>query len=379
MGDGRYKRLGDVHLNDLVIAKTGLPCAVTGVHDQGALPLLRIRTNSGREILPALTHPFMTPRGWVEAQHLTLGTMLALLKKPQFNAVRDHKDEEFSLMGYFLGDGSIGYTNKHSEAIACSITNIDQNLINHFTACGQAMGFTVREAKFCETSPRARSFLFSDGSREWLREIGLAGCDSRTKRIPDFVFQSSESQIALLIGAFFDCDGYVIARTGRNSCDVAMTLAQREILEQLQHLLLRFSIATRIRHRPMQYKGMPYSAWMLVVADMDSEVRFKEAIPLLSHKAKRLEEWHLTRQRFDQEYLPDEIVEISPAGEGECRCLTVERDESFVANDFVVHTPTSVPRQRSRGSWDAILVRTSSSSRTPRRWRKTLAPISATR
>lgn len=77
MGDGSYKRLGDVKVGDLVITHWARPRKVLAVFDQGELPVLRITTHSGRTVLSALDHPFLTREGWVVAEDLSVGQFLA--------------------------------------------------------------------------------------------------------------------------------------------------------------------------------------------------------------------------------------------------------------------------------------------------------------
>ena len=58
-------------MGDEVLTHRGRFRQVLAVHEQGELPLLKITTGFGRTVRSAYDHPFLTPRGWVQAQHLT--------------------------------------------------------------------------------------------------------------------------------------------------------------------------------------------------------------------------------------------------------------------------------------------------------------------
>jgi predicted phage terminase large subunit-like protein len=83
MGDGSRKRLGDIQVGDGVITGKGRSRRVLAVHEQGLLPALRITTRSGRTVVSALDHPFLTSEGWRLAGELRVGTTLARLAEPR--------------------------------------------------------------------------------------------------------------------------------------------------------------------------------------------------------------------------------------------------------------------------------------------------------
>lgn len=86
MGSGERKRLGDIEVNEEVISHLGRSRKVTRIFEQGPLPVLRIETESGRAVIAALDHPFLTPRGWVNAAKLSLSDRLTCLSDTSFNS-----------------------------------------------------------------------------------------------------------------------------------------------------------------------------------------------------------------------------------------------------------------------------------------------------
>lgn len=67
---GHYKRLGDIEVGDWVMTHAGVTMPVIETFSQGELPVVEIRTESGRKAVAAYDHPFLTPEGWINAGDL---------------------------------------------------------------------------------------------------------------------------------------------------------------------------------------------------------------------------------------------------------------------------------------------------------------------
>ena len=83
--------------------------------------------------------------------------------------------------------------------------------------------------------------------------------------------------------------------------------------------------------------GEDYVSWMLVASDQDTAAKFIQLIgPRMRHK-KRTRASGLQRNQFDRVLNPDAVVDISTGTNGECRCFTIDEDESFVYQGVAVH------------------------------------------
>ncbi len=340
--------LGAVCPGDRVITHLGRGREVLAVHSQGKLPILEIETHHGRTIRSAPEHPFLTPLGWKKAKDLIAGESLAVVAAPLCTpTVLDRKDEEFRLAGYFVGDGSTGFTSGQSfetherPSINAKITNADVAVVEDLYNCARVMGWEVHQDKHDPIT-----YTFKGGVRAWLRESRLAGCTAHSKRVPRWVFSAPPHQIAQFVGAYFDCDGFVTKRGLKfKSAKLEISSVNRLLLADIQHLLVRLGICSRIRRREgsYTYKGATRrnEYWVLYLSDLDNVARFAQQIPLRTPKRERLQEWGVLRTKFAPvagvEYVADQITSIKWADAEECRCLTVEEDESFLANDVVVH------------------------------------------
>lgn len=344
MHTGERKRIDEIVVGDRVITHRGRARTVLAVHVQGDLPCVRIKTELGRETVAALDHPFMTPNGWVNAGELKAGDVLATVPCPLTESVQGGRCvEEFRLAGYFVGDGTTTHSRNGSTCNA-SITNIDPALQADFCVVAKACGFGIRRL---DQPHRATSFSFSDGVRDWLREAGLAGCSAHTKRVPAWVFSGNAQQIAHFLGAYYDCDGCLsgrgMARNGglrKDPCTEFYSV-HKALLVDVQHLLLRLGIRSRLSMKRGQYKDAVHISWRLGISSVDDVSKFATRVPLIGERGDRLRAAAVPRTRFDPQFIEDPVVSVEDAGVLPCRCLTVEEDSTFTSDDLVVHN-TSV-------------------------------------
>jgi predicted phage terminase large subunit-like protein len=332
-------RLGDVVVGDEIMTHRGRYRKVLAVHEKGIQQTLLVTTDAGRKVRAELRHPFLTTRGWIEAKDLRLGDVLAAVTPMEEIGPDLVTPEEARFLGYMVGDGSC----THSP----SFTNADEDVLSDIIRCAESLGITAtrRERTPSEIARGAlRVTIGFKGSLGLLRKHGLVGKDSYTKRAPAAVMRSSNETIANFIGAYWSCDGTIHIRhkKARGGKRIAVcTTVGRELSGDIQHLLLRLGISTRVRtrSRPMETAAQPggtYWFYHVISESHEETVKFTRLRGLCPRKADELKQ--LTPQAFDQGPLhEDPIAAIEPAGDGECRCLTVEDDHSFTANDIAVH------------------------------------------
>ncbi len=327
MGDGTYKPLKQIVIGDQVITKQGTASKVNEIHIQGDLDSLKICTNSGRCVITATTHPFLTTRGWVEAGCLTGNDILAL-GIPKIKEENCRSFEEFRLAGYFIGDGCC---TKTGNSINARITCTDEIQGKDIIHCTESLSFGCT----VPTMPNA-DYSCSNGIREWLYDVELAEKRTENKVAPSWVFKASNQQVANFIGAYFACDGTVSIGGGKDN--IEFYSISKELLQGIQHLLIRFGIKSRLaqrRYNPVFQSSRQIIYRLQLRMSDDSQPRFAEQIPVYGRKAIKLSS--LIRQDFDKDFLTDKIELIEPVGLYPCRCLTIAGEHSFLVNDLVVH------------------------------------------
>jgi phage terminase large subunit-like protein len=345
-GDGLRVPLREIVVGDLVITHCGRPRRVKAVSIQGELDCIEIETHHGRIVRAAPDHPFLTPEGWIEAGKLEPGHHLAV---PSWQVATpiERRDEEFRLAGYFIGDGNVTQ--------AASETTINANIHCHdavqmvdIKACADALGFGW--SLLGGSGPYAgKRILFRQGIRDWLRANGMARCTSWTKRVPEFVYRGSDQQVAQFVGAYFACDGTLNTKgTKREDLCLSFTSVNRGLLEDVQHLLARFGVPGRIRRRDIAFGKKhgfivgPYTYFQLEITGTDGVARFAASIPVPGVKMTRIMAWGPKRTSFAEGLMADRVIAVREAGKLRCRCLEIEEDGSFTANDLAVHNSSLV-------------------------------------
>ena len=325
--------LKDIRVGDLVLTHLGRYKPVSAVHQQGILQTLKIVTNSGRVTFPALSHPYLTPTGWVEAGQLSVGDLLAVV-----NRIEDRPNaprilpEEARMLGYLVGDGGLTQATPN-------FTNADREVIEDFHYCAKALGFRTSES-------RARNHwtVRLNGGiivRKWLQKHNLVGADSYTKRIPLAVMNGDRQTLMEFIGAYWTCDGGFDVRASRTRGSIYRaygTTVSEGLAVDLVYALGLLGIESRLRRksRPLKTKKQPGGNYISYSIEIQKEVmtaRFSDFTSLCTQKRKIADK---CRRAFSVPLWDDAIILIEDAGVANCMCLTVEEDHSFVCSGIAV-------------------------------------------
>lgn len=385
--------LSDVKVDDMILTHRGRFRRVEAVHEQGVLPLWELRTRRGRLIKVAGDHPVLTQRGWVEAQHVTTRDVLAEVHATETSGSRTCSLEEARLLGYLIGDGHVKYG-------GTSFTNQDPDTTLDFIACAESIGFTTRNkprapsykgpqinvisvapkpfgACMCgaglerglsrcgtcqyernREGARLKREAVGGGRRQrsgwrsqvrdWRVKHNIDGVCSYDKRVPRAIMEGDPEVVVNYLAAYWACDGGIQKRVDTRNrqhpgCAVrvdATTVSEglaRDHQDLLQRLGLSFTLRRKETRLKTQRQGDTYVSWYLTAADQDTVAKFLQTVgPHIRHE-KRLRVQGLQRTTFDQVLNPDEVVSVQQVGEGECRCLTVDEDSSFVYQGVAVH------------------------------------------
>lgn len=388
--NGVTKLLGEIEVGDHVVTCEARGREVLAVFEHPQKPCVKITTKTGRSEIFGLTHTMMSSVGWIKAGELKIGQGLATLRHFEASRPSERAEREFRLAGYIVGDGCVTSGSKIAVTDAVELVDV--------LDCGSIVSEGVKGY------PENGSVTFS-AMRPWLRDAELLGKGAFTKVVPPWVFEGSNRQISHFLAGYFATDGAVNdpaikRKTGERAggligaafeyCSVS-----RELLEGTQHLLSRFDITSNLRPKLGKYKGKDHHSWRLIISDRRSLLNFIDTIaPNVHHsfKGERLRAWaklflelpsrsrNITIEETEEirtstltyaklcakynvtehmvwniqkgigknlphseKYFYDEIVKLEACTE-DCRCLTVDEDETFIANDFVVHNSETVSK-----------------------------------
>ena len=317
----------------------GLVTAVQPSHyiENGEAPLFRLTTQTGRVIDATNEHPFLTHNGWVPLNELAVNDRVGVIAQYHSFFGATKTDPEFiKILAYLIADGSLGGTSP-------IFTKNDDEVREEFKQAIEAVGDGYLEYDGSSGVKQVRVKGKSIGRYNvlnFLRDHGLDGKLSGEKFIPDFVFGLMRERLALFLNRLFTCDGSIEKKS------VSYSSKSIRMVQQVQHLLLRFGIISNLRNRFID--GQLYGAELLISGKSDV-LRFLDDIGVYGEKqiaAERLRELlysvRCAGTQLDRrgDILFDRIVSIEPIGVGTVYDLTIPDTHNFVANDFVVHNST---------------------------------------
>ena len=208
---------------------------------------------------------------------------------------RELTEDDFYLIGSMLGDGHSGAETRNYEIFykgSPTFTSGDLESIEKIERVAKLFD------PFSKRIKRFGSISLVLSKRKWFREF-LCRCGvemGKDKYIHPLLMQADTSLIRHLIKGLFDTDGYV--QTGRN---IGFSNISFQLIQDLQKLLLRFGIVSRVRKRPGRkmmiirkvYQTKPQ--YELLIAHQSSILTFNKLIGFnLNRKQAALDK--LTRE-----------------------------------------------------------------------------------
>ncbi|WP_297488755.1 adenosylcobalamin-dependent ribonucleoside-diphosphate reductase [Thermococcus sp.] len=318
-----------IHGKTLAVAD---PVAVPAyVWKVGRKKVARIKTKEGYEITATLDHRLMTPKGWREVGELKKGDRILL---PRFEVEDEFGSESIGedlafVLGWFIGDGYLNVNDRRAwfyfnvekeEETAWKIRGI---LAKHFRIKAEPH----RYGNQIKLGVRGEVY-------RWLESL----VKGNEKRVPEIVYRLKPKEIAAFLRGLFSADGYV-----DNDIAVRLTSKDRNLLREVQDLLLLFGILSKIYERPYErefhyttkdgeertYRAEGY--YELVIANYSRKL-FAERIGFEGYKTEKLS---LKKTKIDEPVVTVESVEV--LGEEIVYDFTVPEHHSYISNGFMSH------------------------------------------
>ena len=111
----------------------------------------------------------------------------------------------------------------------------------------------------------------------WLQELGLWGQSAHSKSLPDVVFELQKPQLALLLNRLFACDGSAYIQN-QDQYAIAYATVNKDLARDIQHLLLRFGIIAKLRHRQISYRATQRACFELRITSRRDVLAFIDKI-----------------------------------------------------------------------------------------------------
>lgn len=226
-----------------------VPRPVVAAFPSGRRPVFRIVTETGRTLRATANHPFYTPEGWRDLGAIRPGDYVALPRRVPYQSQNRMPSHELALLAYAIAEGNL----EHPSGFY--LYSKDPELVQAFVDALEA--FPNTRAVIDESKPATSVYAAREnrsgvcGAVDFLKRAGILGKGAAEKFVPEDVFTLSPEQIAFFLGRLWSGDGGIQPETRL----IHYATASRRLAEDVQHLLLRLGLQTRIHEKSFAYRG----------------------------------------------------------------------------------------------------------------------------
>ncbi|MFP4645161.1 MAG: LAGLIDADG family homing endonuclease [Candidatus Woesearchaeota archaeon] len=270
LADGREVPIADLeHIDqDIVALNDDLKVQHAGKTEffkREVSKLLNIRLRSGKELRLTPEHPLLTVSGWNEASALKEGSRIATPRKLPSFGEHDLPENEVKILAYLLAEGHLSngfilFSNTDSLIMAdfrSALQSFDASLDvkQHGEGCVRVISSGVRRtivnSSRNEKGQFGKGVVFDKKSslRKYLESAGLYGYKADQRVLPDRIFQLPKRKLALFLNRLFSCDGTIYRDGNKDSWIVSYSSASKKMIYQIQNLLLKFGLLSRVRKK----------------------------------------------------------------------------------------------------------------------------------
>jgi replicative DNA helicase len=240
--------------------------------DDGVKPVYKVTTRTGRVVRTTITHPFLTGDGWKPLAEVCVGDRVAVPRAIDAKGHDSLPEAEVVMLGFLIGSGCLADGSPMMSTASPSV-------LLELQRCAAKLGVTVRH-----TSPHDHRLCTPLGRPSpvttLLRQHGLWKTESRAKHIPDAVYRLPAKQLALFLNRLFAANGWASVHKG-GQVSIGFGSRSDRLARGVQHLLLRFGVASQLRHRTALYNGRGFPSWQIEVSHPESIRRFAADIGIL--------------------------------------------------------------------------------------------------
>ncbi len=222
----------------------------------GVKPVYTLTTSLGKEIIATGNHPFRTLDGWKNLEDLRVGERVASPAHLSVAGQEVWDAHKLITLGWTLAEGNTChpcgvYLYSNNEATVADMVSAAEQFENTAPTVKQRPERSDTFDVYLGTGKRGSASGGRSGARLWLETLGVIGQGAAEKRFPEEVFRLTNDSLALLLGRYWSGDGFVFGQG--NTTPYAAT-SSKELARQLQHLLLRFGVVSRLAEKTFAYK-----------------------------------------------------------------------------------------------------------------------------
>jgi uncharacterized protein len=243
--------------------------------------IVHLKLRSGKEIKLTPEHPLLTVKGWVPVKDIGIGGRIATPRKLEIFGNSGLEDFKVKILAYLIAEG-------HTRKSWVLFSNSDFELINEFedsiSQFDPSLVVTEHSKPGCYRVSNAdnRYGFKTNPVKKWLQDLGIYGEYAKEKWLPSEVIELPKEKLALFLNRLFSCDGSVYLDKSK-SWEISYSSSSEKLIKQVHHLLLRFSILSKLRTKKIKYKGEYVKSFELVL-NRKNCVNFIEQIGFFGNK-----------------------------------------------------------------------------------------------
>lgn len=143
----------------------------------------------------------------------------------------------------------------------------------------------------------------------WLSDLGLTGKGAAEKFIPSLIFTLKKNLVALFLNRLFSCDGSASVYSSAGQASVSYSSVSPKLVRQIQHLLLRFGILSKLRTKQVRYKNARRTAYEVEILGAQDILTFAREIGMWG-KEEQLQRVVATVQTRGRGWTKDTLVGV---------------------------------------------------------------------
>jgi ribonucleoside-diphosphate reductase alpha chain len=334
---------------------------VENIFPTGRKDVYTLKTRAGYELKLTADHRVLTAnRGDVQARDLTKSDVVILVKG-HFGDETTGSADLAQLIGLLLGDGcitSLNETTMSGDTRRVAFLNMSKDEEPVLAWANEYINAQLRpqwgeHQKTGNVTENATTMRVSVGSPRILsviEQFAVLDKGSELKKLNDACFRLNREEQAALIRGLFTADGCV-ANYGAKSQYAALDSCSKELLQQVQLMLLNFGIKSKLytdRRAGKLSSLLPDGKGGMkeyAVKEMhslrisrNSRLLFEEYIGFMGESAKsaQLNQLNSTVSAY-RESLTDEVVSLEFTAMEDVFDLTEPETHHFVANGIAIH------------------------------------------
>ena len=231
---------------------------VLAATSSGRRMVFRVRTVLGRELMATAEHPLLTTSGWRALASLRVGDHVAAARALVAPGRKRWPRHQLIVLADLIAEGKLCH-----PTTFCFYTTDPQHR-DEFVEAVQSFPntrATVARHRSCySVRVRRNGAPGRIGAVEWARSLGIWGANARVKRLPSEVFELCASDLSLLLARLWEGDGSL-----SSSSHASYDTASRRLAEEIQHLLLRLGIVSRLYARSHLYRDRRVSSFVVTI------------------------------------------------------------------------------------------------------------------